>query len=74
MKNQDLFSSKDKSKILKCRLLQLLCGALRVKYCQFSHAKIDLLKSKCHFRETLFICPGKQTGRQKIFYEKKKWR
>ena len=30
MKNQDLFSSKDKSKILKCRLLQFLFGALRV--------------------------------------------
>ena len=32
MKNQALFSSKDKSKILKCRLLQFLFGALRVKY------------------------------------------
>ena len=31
MKNQDLFSSKDKSKKLKCRLLQFLFGALRVK-------------------------------------------
>ena len=31
MKNQGLFSSKDKSKKLKCRLLQFLCGALRVK-------------------------------------------
>ena len=31
MKNQVLFSSKDKSKILKCRLLQYLFGALRVK-------------------------------------------
>ena len=34
MKNQALFSSKDKSKKLKCRLLQFLFGALRVnKYC-----------------------------------------
>ena len=32
MKNQALFSSKDKSKKLKCRLLQFLFGALRVKY------------------------------------------
>ena len=32
MKNQALFSSKDKSKKLKCRLLQVLCGALRVNY------------------------------------------
>ena len=30
MKNQALFSSKDESKKLKCRLLQLLFGALRV--------------------------------------------
>ena len=31
MKNQALFSSKDKSKKIKCRLLQFLFGALRVK-------------------------------------------
>ena len=31
MKNQALFSSKDKSKKLKCCLLQFLFGALRVK-------------------------------------------
>ena len=31
MKNQALFSSKDKSKNLKCRLLQFLFGTLRVK-------------------------------------------
>ena len=30
MKNQALFSSKGKSKKLKCRLLQFLFGALRV--------------------------------------------
>ena len=32
MKNQALFSSKDKSKKLKSHLLQFLFGALRVKY------------------------------------------
>ena len=32
MKNQALFSSKDKSKKLICHLLQFLFGALRVKY------------------------------------------
>ena len=32
MKNQALFCSKDKSKKLKCRLLQFLFGALRVNY------------------------------------------
>ena len=31
MKNQALFSSKDKSKKIKCRSLQFLYGALRVK-------------------------------------------
>ena len=31
MKYQALFSSKDKSKKLKCHLLQYLFGALRVK-------------------------------------------
>ena len=31
MKNQVIFFSKDKSKKLKCRLLQFLFGALRVK-------------------------------------------
>ena len=31
MENQALFSSKDKSKKLKCRLLQFFFGALRVK-------------------------------------------
>ena len=31
MKNQALFSSKDKSKKIKCHLLQFLFGALRVK-------------------------------------------
>ena len=31
MKNQALFSSKVKSKKLKCHLLQFLFGALRVK-------------------------------------------
>ena len=31
MKNQALFSSKDKSKKSKCRLLQFLCGPLKVK-------------------------------------------
>ena len=35
MKNQALFSLKDKSKKLKCRLLQFLFGALRVKQGDF---------------------------------------
>ena len=36
MKNQALFSSQDESKKLKCRLLQLLCGALRFKRKEFA--------------------------------------
>ena len=41
MKNQVLFSSKDKSKKLKCRQLQFLFGALRVKaYLQLFRYKI----------------------------------
>ena len=50
MKNQALFSSKDKSKKLKCRLLQFLFGALRVKS--------RPLSERLHF-------PGKQTGSNK---------
>ena len=41
MKNQALFSSKDKIKKLKCRLLQFLFGALWVKI-SFTYAFIDL--------------------------------
>ena len=39
MKHQALFSSKDKSKKIKCLLLQFLFGALRVNlalYCSFA--------------------------------------
>ena len=38
MKNQALFSLKDKSKKIKCPLLQFLFGALRVKEIQFEPA------------------------------------
>ena len=55
MKNQDLFSSKDKSKKLKCRLLQFLFGALRVKAgttrSAGQHLHTELLGLLC-----LFIC------------------
>ena len=54
MKNQALFSSEDKSKKLKCRLLQFLFGVLRVNtklnykylqmnYSQFSNTNISIL-------------------------------
>ena len=48
MKNQALFSSKDKSKKLKCRLLQFLFGTLRVNtqwipiFTTMLHKKQDL--------------------------------
>ena len=41
MKNQALYSSKDKSRKLKCRLLQFLIGALRVKYFILSKVYTD---------------------------------
>ena len=40
-KNQALFSSKDKSKKLKCHLLQFLFGALRVNYCHRDYSPTD---------------------------------
>ena len=42
MKNQALFSSKDKSKKLKCCLLQFLFGALRVKSYTILKSKTDI--------------------------------
>ena len=41
MKNQALFSSEDKSKKLKCHLLQFLFGTLRVKH-SFIHTRIQI--------------------------------
>ena len=46
MKNQALFSSKVKSKKLKCRLLQFLFGALRVKYIKMVPSLINLYAYK----------------------------
>ena len=45
MKNQALFFSKDKSKKLKCCLLQFLFGALKVKIfyvIQLLHSKMSI--------------------------------
>ena len=51
MKNQALFSSKDKRKKLKCHLLQFLFGALRVnarnlklKYLFYNFIDIEFIK------------------------------
>ena len=46
MKNHSLFSSEDKSKKIKCRLLQVMFGALRInirKYFPFQTGFINLL-------------------------------
>ena len=41
MENQALFSSKDKSEKLKCRLLQFLFGALRVNLSLAPNKQVD---------------------------------
>ena len=46
MKNQALFSSKDKSKKMKCRLLQFLFGALRVKTGKYVSGPASSIRSK----------------------------
>ena len=45
MKNQVLFSSKDKRKRLKCPLLQFLFGTLRV------NSYVSKTQTKCTFRQ-----------------------
>ena len=47
MENQALFSSKDRSKKLKCRLLQFLIGALRVKSMGILTGEATLQKFFC---------------------------
>ena len=49
MKNQALFSSKDKSKELKCCLLQFLFGALRVN--MVYELRILVFFKLIHFRK-----------------------
>ena len=46
MKHQALFSSKDKSKKLKCRLLQFLFGALRFESFSFSLGHVTDVETK----------------------------
>ena len=66
MKNRALFSSKDKSKKLKCRLLQLLLSALRVKgrFLEFQmyHNFAYLLS---HYSESTFY---KKISKRSYFY------
>ena len=53
MKNQALFSFKDKSKNLKCHLLQILFGVLRVKL----NKQVD---DRCEWIKVLQIRRGSQ--------------
>ena len=45
MKTQTLFTSKDKSKKLKCRLLQFLSGTFRVKAATFMNKILKMFKN-----------------------------
>ena len=61
MKNQALFSSKDKSKKLKCRLLQFLFGALWVKSRSHVGKERVALTGEMHsIKSTDLILEGKQ--------------
>ena len=55
MKNQDLFSSKDKSKKLRCRLQQFLFRALRVKV---FYMTIKALPGELSCRHTGLVAKG----------------
>ena len=67
MKNQALFSSKDKSKKLKCCLLQFLYGALRIKRIKENNTSLKAKFFLLSFFEG-FHRPGKQTRCHKNFY------
>ena len=47
MKNQALFSSKDKSKKLKCRRLQFVFGDLRINYVMHLTVKFQVGRRGC---------------------------
>ena len=53
MKHRALFSSKDKSKKLKCRLLQFLFGPLGVKFIMKVADIIDVLVNKHLLKQLL---------------------
>ena len=63
MKNQALFSSEDKSKKLKCRLLQFLFGALRVNVAMNSNSHLYF---NSFFLKQLLISPRKFSGTRKF--------
>ena len=64
MKNKALFSSKDKSKKLKCRLLQFLIGASRVKLCDNKILlKMPIVQLNNLFTKSLLIFVSSATSR-----------
>ena len=70
MKNQALFSSKDKSKKIKCHLLQFLFGALRVKLQFQAGARFTKhLKPKNFVSSIQFVWNLRNSYRLKIFSE-----
>ena len=62
MKHQVLFSLKDKSKKLKCRLLQFLFGALRVKTSPYLELFSGALHCHCLIKA---VCTDINTGKGK---------
>ena len=60
MKNQALFSSNDRSKKLKCHLLQFLLGALRVNFYKYCIAYKKSLKKSHSYLEICKRVTGKQ--------------
>ena len=64
MKHHALFSSKDKSTKIKCRLLQILYGALGVKEKHLmacENTKISSQAENMHRPVSIFAFPHKQT-------------
>ena len=54
MRNRALFSSKDKSKKLKCRLLQFLFGALRVNTIDYGFLSHTYFKVPSYIKEKVW--------------------
>ena len=71
LKHQTLYSSKDRSRKLKCRLLQLLFGALRVRAYRMRISKGNAEKILCKIYIFLYnlTAPKKILSRQTDYYK-----
>ena len=67
MQNQALFSSKDKSKKLKCRLLQILFGALRVNLSIFYFILQSVFRNCINLQKN----KRKERGRNALLHREK---